>query len=212
MDYRFNDRRSDVKFGVAVIPRINLYYAISQDFEIGSGFATKILYNGDYYALSFIASLNISFGFRPSVEVHERQHLEEELEKIITKSEEKLTLKKVSDKELRLNISEILFSFRSAELSESVRKMLKSVAEEIRDYKGIYLLIEGHTDNVGDDKVNLLLSESRARNVANLFIECGFSTDRVFYKGYGKSRPLVPNDSDENRALNRRVEIRIIWK
>ena len=70
--------------------------------------------------------------------------------------------------------------------------------------------IEGHTDNQGTDEYNLELSMKRAQAVYNYLLEHGISADRLTYKGYGESKPVSPNDTEEGRALNRRTEIRIM--
>jgi len=70
--------------------------------------------------------------------------------------------------------------------------------------------ISGHTDNVGDDAANLTLSESRAESVRNYLISMGCKPELLFSKGYGESKPVKPNDTDSNRAKNRRVEFKFI--
>ncbi|HYK75988.1 MAG TPA: OmpA family protein [Daejeonella sp.] len=70
--------------------------------------------------------------------------------------------------------------------------------------------IGGHTDNVGDDKSNLLLSENRAKTVYNFLINNKINPSRLSYKGYGESRPVADNTSEEGRRTNRRTEFKII--
>jgi outer membrane protein OmpA-like peptidoglycan-associated protein len=69
--------------------------------------------------------------------------------------------------------------------------------------------LSAHTDDLGSDKYNDRLSSLRGQTVAKWLKERGVEADRIESKGYGKRKPLVPNDSDENRALNRRVEIKV---
>lgn len=76
---------------------------------------------------------------------------------------------------------------------------------ELRD-----LLVEGHTDDVGDDDANYKLSEDRARAVVDWLVKAGVDRNRLAAKGYGETRPLVANDTDEHRAQNRRVEFTIV--
>lgn len=71
------------------------------------------------------------------------------------------------------------------------------------------IIIAGHTDNQGDKKLNQLLSQNRARVIANYLIEKGISEERLEVVGYGSSKPIAPNDSEENRMKNRRVEFTI---
>ena len=67
--------------------------------------------------------------------------------------------------------------------------------------------IVGHTDNIGSDRSNQILSEGRCQEVRRAMIERGISPDRIQTEGRGKRDPIVPNDSDEHRQMNRRVEI-----
>jgi outer membrane protein OmpA-like peptidoglycan-associated protein len=70
--------------------------------------------------------------------------------------------------------------------------------------------IEGHTDNRGGKSYNQKLSERRARSVMEYLVAQGISPSRLEHRGYGQTKPLVPNTSRRNRARNRRVEITIL--
>ena len=69
--------------------------------------------------------------------------------------------------------------------------------------------MEGHTDSTGSDAVNQPLSERRAEHVRDLLVANGVAGSRLTAVGYGASRPAVPNDTEANRALNRRVQLEI---
>lgn len=94
-------------------------------------------------------------------------------------------------------------------LPESVTELEKLIAF-LKNNPEVKIEIAGHTDNVGSDKDNLLLSNNRAMTVYTFLLKHNIAKDRIRYKGYGKSNPIAPNDSDENRQLNRRIEFRII--
>ena len=70
--------------------------------------------------------------------------------------------------------------------------------------------IGGHTDNVGDDNANLILSKQRADAVRDYLVENGISADLLETKGYGESKPIASNKTEEGRRKNRRVEIKFI--
>ena len=70
--------------------------------------------------------------------------------------------------------------------------------------------IGGHTDNVGSEEHNLILSEKRAKAVFDYLISKGIREDRMRHAGYGYSKPIAPNDTEEGRAMNRRTEFTII--
>ena len=74
---------------------------------------------------------------------------------------------------------------------------------------GANLELSGHTDPVGTEEENILLSKNRAQAVKDFLVNsCGFPEDRVTAKGYGAAFPNCPNDTDEGRACNRRVEVK----
>ncbi len=78
--------------------------------------------------------------------------------------------------------------------------------------KTLRIELSGHTDNVGDKKMNQLLSQNRAKSVYDYLVANGIDVKRLTYKGYGDARPKVKNDSDENRAKNRRTEFKVVGK
>jgi outer membrane protein OmpA-like peptidoglycan-associated protein/tetratricopeptide (TPR) repeat protein len=78
--------------------------------------------------------------------------------------------------------------------------------------KTMRIELDGHTDNVGDKKSNQLLSQNRAKAVYDYLIAHGIDIKRLAYKGFGDTRPKVKNDTDENRAMNRRTEFKVIGK
>ncbi len=103
-----------------------------------------------------------------------------------------------------------LFDFKKSELKTEATDQLSKLAKVLFFNPKAKVRIEGHTDNVGSATSNLLLSENRANAVANALKTMGISTDIQFdVKGFGFTQPLVPNNSEENRAINRRVEVYI---
>jgi outer membrane protein OmpA-like peptidoglycan-associated protein len=73
-------------------------------------------------------------------------------------------------------------------------------------------LISGHTDNVGSEENNQVLSTNRARSVYTFLIENGISKDKLTYQGFGESKPVYDNSTSEGRSKNRRTECTIINK
>jgi outer membrane protein OmpA-like peptidoglycan-associated protein len=67
----------------------------------------------------------------------------------------------------------------------------------------------GHTDSDGDDKHNMILSDNRAKAVKEWLIANGIEASRLTHQGYGETQPRVANDTPENKALNRRTEVKI---
>lgn len=107
-------------------------------------------------------------------------------------------------------LQNIQFEFNSAELTADSQAGIKVLADFLERNPELKVELAGHTDNVGNESYNQKLSSSRAETVRKALIEKGIEDNRLTAKGYGASKPLAPNDSDENRALNRRTEMVII--
>jgi len=104
----------------------------------------------------------------------------------------------------------INFEFNSAILEESSYTEIDSLAAFMFANPSVNIEISGFTDNSGSDAYNYTLSLNRANAVKNALVERDVNEDRMEVTGFGKNWPLVPNDSEENRFLNRRVEVRVI--
>lgn len=103
------------------------------------------------------------------------------------------------------------FEFDKAVIRPISHELLDNVARALEENEDILLLsIEGHTDSVGPNEYNLDLSQSRAAAVKAYLVEAGIAEERLKAVGHGEERPVVTNDSPENRASNRRVEFVII--
>lgn len=108
----------------------------------------------------------------------------------------------------RAEIYGIYFDFNSATLRPESGPVLKEIADALQHNPAWKIKIEGHTDNVGGDAYNLLLSQRRAGAVKQaLSTEYRITPDRMMPQGFGSSRPKASNDTVEGRALNRRVEL-----
>jgi outer membrane protein OmpA-like peptidoglycan-associated protein len=105
--------------------------------------------------------------------------------------------------------SSLMFKINSAEISEAAKNDLIAAAGVFKKYPDTYLHIEGHTDDTGTDEINMTLSEKRAKAVGDLLRSEGVESSRIKEVWYGETQPKYANDSEENRAKNRRVEIGI---
>jgi OmpA-OmpF porin, OOP family len=102
----------------------------------------------------------------------------------------------------------ILFATGKADLQPESTPVLKEIAATLTKYPDLKILIEGHTDNVGPPASNLTLSGARAVAVKQaLTTRYGIASDRITTRGFGDTRPAVPNTSAAGRAQNRRVEV-----
>lgn len=105
--------------------------------------------------------------------------------------------------------SGILFGFDKSELTPQAKQNIRELAETLRKYPDTNVLIEGHTDDKGSDEYNQSLSERRAQAVAQYAIAQGVSANRINTKGYGETQPIASNETEADRAKNRRVEVAI---
>jgi outer membrane protein OmpA-like peptidoglycan-associated protein len=108
---------------------------------------------------------------------------------------------------LIVNMSDVLFDFDKATLKPGAREKLAKVSGIVLAYPGLKLSVEGHTDSIGSDEYNMTLSEKRANSVRDYLIAQGVNEGSITAQGFGKTRPVATNDTNEGRALNRRVEL-----
>ncbi|TPG40364.1 OmpA family protein [Sphingomonas koreensis] len=113
--------------------------------------------------------------------------------------------------DLVLNMpSGITFAYDSATVQPQFRATLDQVSQVLSQYNETYIDVYGHTDSTGSDAYNQQLSEQRARSVAGYLESHGVQNERIGTRGFGESQPIATNDTDEGRAANRRVEIKIV--
>lgn len=110
----------------------------------------------------------------------------------------------------KLTLNSINFEINSAALTDSSKIELDNVFNLLKQNRNIVLEIAAHSDDSGDASYNMILSRQRAKSVEDYLISKGAPQAMLASKGYGESRPLVPNNTDENKALNRRVEFIVL--
>jgi OmpA-OmpF porin, OOP family len=118
-----------------------------------------------------------------------------------------LDLRATLAKACHVAIYGVLFDFNKSTLQPASDAALQPAANVMAAVKTLKLEVQGHTDNVGNDAYNQTLSEARAKAVVTWLTQHGVAADRLSAKGYGKTKPVADNGSDEGRAKNRRVEI-----
>ncbi|MBL7137445.1 MAG: OmpA family protein [Bacteroidales bacterium] len=102
-------------------------------------------------------------------------------------------------------INDIYFAFNSYELTAESKVVLDQLIEFLELNSALFIQIQGHTDAIGNDAVNLVLSENRAKSVYDYLITNRVPANRLTYKGFGETLPLASNDTETGRALNRRT-------
>ena len=107
-------------------------------------------------------------------------------------------------------LQNIQFEFNSAALTADSESGIQILTTFLKRNPDLKVELAGHTDNVGNDNYNLKLSSDRAESVKQALISNGIEEARLTAKGYGATKPIVANDTEEHRALNRRTEMIII--
>ena len=111
---------------------------------------------------------------------------------------------------MHYRLHNIYFAFNSADILSSSQKVLDEFIVFLNDHPTMTISIEGHTDNVGSDEFNLILSENRAKAVYNYLVNNGIDANRLQYKGFGETAPIATNETEEGKAMNRRTEFVIL--
>ncbi|MFH1005238.1 MAG: OmpA family protein [Bacteroidota bacterium] len=112
----------------------------------------------------------------------------------------------------KIVLKNIFFDFDKATLRSESTAELERLIKFLTDIPSMKIEISGHTDSKGADEYNMKLSQSRAQSVVDYVTQHGIDKNRITAKGYGETRPIAGNDTDEGRQLNRRTEFEILSK
>ncbi len=107
-------------------------------------------------------------------------------------------------------LENVFFATASAKLEDRSKAELEELKQLLELYPTMRILLSGHTDNVGSPADNQTLSDARAQAVRNYLIKGGIAPDRLESKGFGETVPRYPNDSEKNRAGNRRTTFEVL--
>jgi outer membrane protein OmpA-like peptidoglycan-associated protein len=169
---------------------------ISSDAQTGT--YTSVLTSGGEYAVFiskkgyFFKSLNFDFSDKIG------------LDKILD-----IPLEPIK-KEAKEILNNIFFDTAKWDLKSESTVELDKLAALLKANPDLPIEISGHTDDVGKDADNLLLSQKRAKSVVDYLAQKGVNVLKIKAEGYGKNRPFLPNSSEENRKLNRRIEVKFL--
>jgi outer membrane protein OmpA-like peptidoglycan-associated protein len=128
-----------------------------------------------------------------------RQRLEQQLNMILETHQ--------TARGLIVNISDVLFDFNQYTLKPGAREKLAKASGILLAYPGLRLQLEGHTDSIGSDDYNIVLSQRRADAVRDYLVGQGVTEANVSAIGLGKAGPVASNDNNAGRQQNRRVEM-----
>jgi len=113
-------------------------------------------------------------------------------------------------KDTKMTFNNITFEINSAELNTESFVELNRLIDFLKLNDNVKIELSAHTDDIGSDWYNLALSEKRAQSAVKYLTDNGISESVIIAKGYGETVPILPNISEENRAQNRRIEVKII--
>lgn len=182
--------------------------AISHQSEMMAKWNLHELEKAAYYYIDMVSVIKASLSFSSPVET---EKLEEEVE-VQTPIEEPdlavIEIEKV-DRDSSIVLNNIYFEFDESKLLETSYIELDRLNDQLREFRDLSIVLEGHTDNMGTYEYNIQLSRERAKAVVDYLVENGLEKDRVSFKGYGYTRPLSDNRTETGRSLNRRVAFRI---
>ncbi|MFZ1525852.1 MAG: OmpA family protein [Saprospiraceae bacterium] len=117
---------------------------------------------------------------------------------------------KEDKKTLEVAMQAVQFQTGSAVLKPESNIVLSQIADIMGRYPDFVMTISGHTDNVGSESANQILSEKRAKACYDFIVKKGVIASRISSTGYGESRPITSNVNEKGRSLNRRVEFNLI--
>jgi outer membrane protein OmpA-like peptidoglycan-associated protein len=110
----------------------------------------------------------------------------------------------------KIALRNIFFETGSFKLKNESKYELTKLVQFMKSNPTVILEVGGHTDNVGDDKTNMTLSNNRAKTVYDYLVKLGIAPERLKYKGYGETSPVESNTTENGRANNRRTEVKIL--
>ncbi len=189
---------------------VTIYYDVSGDNE---SFMVDLM--EEHYTLKCKSLKTVSFkGFIltwfNNVELMNRARLVEEMKKEIKTSGVKNVTVEKRKEGVALTINSIHFIANKAIVLPAERPRLRKLAEMLKKIKGRNFLVVGHTADVGSKESQYVLSVRRAKTIVDYLVSQGIPARRFMYEGKGGTEPVAPNDTEENMAKNRRVEIIVL--
>ena len=151
-------------------------------------YAFQVTKNG---YLFYSKAINFSLAHQPAIEI-------------------KAGLIPIHGKNKSIVLENIYFEAKKYMLLDESKVELNALVKLVKDNPQLKIRVEGHTDNVGDNTYNLTLSQKRAKSVVDYLIYNGVNKTQVSFKGYGEIKPRDTNDTEQGRAQNRRIEIKIL--
>ncbi len=146
----------------------------------------------------------------PKPDEQEKVELKPAKTPAVTFTGRRKALEKLFVEDGRFVLEGVVFEFDSDKLTDSAKVVLDDVSDVLKKHSDIKVEVLGFTDSIGNDEYNLNLSERRVNSVIEYLVSKGIEKSRLMGKGMGESNPIGDNRTKEGRALNRRIEFRVI--
>jgi outer membrane protein OmpA-like peptidoglycan-associated protein/opacity protein-like surface antigen len=185
-------------FGTNCDTYINFNFGFLYYFSKGNPSKKCDLYSGVTVGSSPTSQLTLS-----DVEKIVKDNLPKEIIKEVVVEKPATTMEK------RWVLIGVNFEFNSANLTKESFSILLNALQVLTEHPEMQVEIQGHSDNIGSNDYNLILSEKRAKVVRDYLVANGINADRLEAKGIGESDPVADNNTIEGRTLNRRIEFKV---
>jgi len=182
------------------------FEALPEGYEVGRAISNQL--NGDY---QIVLPGGKKYGFRAEADGYISINQFINLENLGEYSEQTVNLSLAPiEKGVQFRMNNIFFEIGKWDLLADSFAELNRLVDFLMKNQSIVIKINGHTDNIGNDKANVILSQKRAESVKEFLMKHNIDSSRIKTKGFGKSKPIESNDTEEGRQLNRRVEFEIV--
>ena len=207
----FGEEASHTAFGIS--GEIGYEFSVVKPVQVGAFLRVDVPMIGDLgTGLYALAGLNVSAGFGPPARVlrdQDRDGVEDRYDACPeTPPDTDVDSRGCTILRAEMVLHGIRFALDRAEIEAGSEPTLRSAAQALRDNPNAEVEIGGHTDDSGTIDHNQELSNARAQAVADWLVAHGISRDQLTVKGYGSTVPKAANDTEEHRALNRRIEFK----
>ena len=210
------EKKTDVKYDSVITSRSGKFeFEISPDDYLYKVSAPGYQDSEESFDLSYLKSsksFERNFYLEPIAKVVDETVEQETEDEIEPEEEPEETTTPVEIEKNTFRLDKVYFNLGEATILPESYEQLEGVVSMMRDDPNMRIQLIGHTDNQGDSKLNKKLSLRRAYNVREYLIDKGIDGNRIKFKGVGGSFPIAPNDTEENRQKNRRVEFVILEK
>jgi len=167
----------------------------------------SFVYN-DYTIITYRGTLTGTYHRSQIKNLTEQKRLEKDIISSLNSKKDYGVNVKKDERGIIISLEDIFFEFDSDRIVSEMEPKLHKIGKTLKNQKNISLFIEGHTDDVGSEDYNQILSERRAKSVLSWLIEHGYTDiDSASFTGKGEKEPIASNATEEGRKKNRRVEI-----